>query len=83
LSNIDYRVDTIKKTIETLTDPRKVGGLEVKAERTRYMLQSTHKNGGQNHDIKTVNRSSEKVAQFKELGTTVRNQNLVQEETEF
>jgi hypothetical protein len=43
-------------------------------------------NAGQNHDIKRANRSFENVAQFKYLGATVTNQNLIQEEikeTEF
>jgi hypothetical protein len=35
---------------------------------------------GQNRDIKIANRSSENVLQFKYLGTTVTNQNLIQEE---
>jgi hypothetical protein len=37
-----------------------------------------NQNSGQNHDIKTANRCF--MAQFKYLGTTVTNQNLVQEE---
>jgi hypothetical protein len=55
-------------------------GLEVNAENTKYMLLSRHQNAGQNHDIKIANRSFENVAQFKHLGTTVTNQNLIQEE---
>jgi hypothetical protein len=35
---------------------------------------------GQNRDIKIANRSFENVSQFKYLGTTVTNQNLIQEE---
>jgi hypothetical protein len=42
------------------------------------MLLPRHQNTGQNHDIKTANRSSKNVAQFKYLGTTVTNQNLVE-----
>jgi hypothetical protein len=44
------------------------------------MLLSRHQNAGQNHDIKIANRSSENVEQFKYLGMTVTNQNLIQEE---
>jgi hypothetical protein len=44
------------------------------------MLLSHLKNAGQNHDIKIANRFFENVAQFKYLGTTVTNQNLIQEE---
>jgi hypothetical protein len=44
------------------------------------MLLSRHQNVGQNRDIKLGNRSFENVLQFKYLGTTVTNDNLVQEE---
>jgi hypothetical protein len=44
------------------------------------MLLSRHQNAGQNLDIKVANRSLENVAQFKYLGTTVTNQNLIKEE---
>jgi hypothetical protein len=45
-----------------------------------YMLPSHHQNVGQNRDIKIANRSFEDVSQFRYLGTTVTNQNLIQEE---
>jgi hypothetical protein len=44
------------------------------------MLLSRHQNVGQNQDIKIANRSFENVSQFKYLGTTVKNQNLIEEE---
>ncbi|PNF38167.1 hypothetical protein B7P43_G14229, partial [Cryptotermes secundus] len=69
-------VDTIKKSIET----SKQVDLEVKAEKTKYMLLSRHQNAGQNHDIKIGNRSFENVAQFRYLGTTITDRNLIQEE---
>jgi hypothetical protein len=49
-------------------------------EKTKYMLLSRHHNAGQNRDIKIANRSFENVSQFKYLGTTVTNTNLIQEE---
>jgi hypothetical protein len=45
------------------------------------MLLSHHQNVGQNREIKIANRSFENVSQFKYLGTTVTNQNFIQEET--
>jgi hypothetical protein len=44
------------------------------------MLVSRDQNAGQNRKIKIGNRSFENVSQFKYLGTTVTNQNLIQEE---
>jgi hypothetical protein len=44
------------------------------------MSLSRHQNTGQNQDIKIANRSFENVAQLKYFGTTVTNQNLIQEE---
>jgi hypothetical protein len=44
------------------------------------MLLSHQQNAGKNHDIKIANKSVENVTQFKYLGMTVTNQNLIQEE---
>jgi hypothetical protein len=51
-------------------------GLEVNAEKTKHMLLSRHQTAGQNHDIKIANRFFENVAQFRYLGTTVRNKTI-------
>jgi hypothetical protein len=69
--------DTIKKNTETLIDEV---ALEVNAEKTKYMLLSRHQTARQNQNVKIGDRSSENVAQLKYLGTTVKNQNLIQEE---
>jgi hypothetical protein len=42
------------------------------------MLVSRDQNAGQNREIKIGNRSFENVSQFKYLGTTATNQNLIQ-----
>jgi hypothetical protein len=39
-----------------------------------------HQNGGKHRDLKVANRSPEHVEQFRWLGMTVANQNLIQEE---
>jgi hypothetical protein len=44
-------IDTIKKNTQTLFDASKEVGLEVNAEKTKYMLLSRHQNALQNHDI--------------------------------
>jgi hypothetical protein len=44
------------------------------------MLLSHHQHAGQNYNMKIGNRCFANVAQFKYLGTTVTNQNFIQEE---
>jgi hypothetical protein len=73
----------IKENMAILIDASKEVGLEINVEKTKYMLLSRQKNVGQNRDIKIENRSFENVSQFKYLGTTVTNHNLIQEEIEF
>jgi hypothetical protein len=72
--------DTIEKNTETLIDASKEVGLEINVEKTKYMLLSRHQNASKNRDIKIANISSENVSQFKCLGMTVTNQNLIQKE---
>jgi hypothetical protein len=71
--------NTTKKNTGVLTDNSKQIGLEVKTEKTNYMLTSCHHSAGQNRDIKMANTSFENV-KFKYLGMTETNQNLIHEE---
>jgi hypothetical protein len=70
--------DTVQKNTEALLDAGKEIGLEVNSEKTKYMLMSREK-AGQKHSIKVVNRPFEGVARFKYLGTTLTDQNCMQE----
>jgi hypothetical protein len=54
-------------------------GTEMNLEKPKFMLVSRDQNAGQNRGIKIENRSFENVSQFEYLGTTVTNQNLIQE----
>ena len=47
---------------------------------TTYMLTSRDQNAGRSHYIKNDNSSSERVEEFKYLGTTLTDQNSIQEE---
>jgi hypothetical protein len=76
-------IDIINKNTETLIDASKEVGLEVNVEKTKYMFVSRDQNAGQNREIKIGNRSFENVSQFKYLGMTVTNQNLIQEEIKW
>jgi hypothetical protein len=73
-------IDTIKNNTETLIDASKEIGLKVNAEKSKYVLLSHHQNVGQKHNIKIGDTSFEDLAQFRYVGKTVTNQNLVQEE---
>jgi hypothetical protein len=73
-------IDVIKKTMETLIDNGKEVGLRVNTEKSKYMLLSRHQNAGQSYDIKIANGCFENVAKFRYLGTTITNQNPIQEE---
>ena len=53
-------------------------GLEVNADKTKYMVMSRDKNAGRCHSIKSDNRSFERGEEFKYLGTTLTNQNSIQ-----
>jgi hypothetical protein len=48
-------IDTIKKNIETLIDASKEVGLEIKVDKTKYMLLPRQQNVGQNRDTKIAN----------------------------
>jgi hypothetical protein len=73
-------IDTIKKNTETPLVRSKEVVLDVNEEKTKYMLLSRHQNVGQNHDINIANRSFENVVQFKYLGTTATNEDLIPQE---
>ena len=55
-------------------------GLEVNADKTKYMVMSRDHNVGGSHNIKTHNSSFERVEQFKYLGIALINLNYNQEE---
>jgi hypothetical protein len=73
-------IDTIKKNTESLIDASKKVCLEINIEETKYGSLYRHQNVGENWDIKMASRLFENVSQFRYLGTTVTNQNLIQEE---
>jgi len=72
-------IHTIKKNTEALVVASKETGLQVNAEKTKYVVMSRDQNARQNHNIK-IDKSSEQVEQFKCVETTLMNQNSIQEE---
>jgi hypothetical protein len=56
-------------------------GLEVNADKTKYMVMSRDQTAGRSDSMKIDNNSFERVEQFKYLGTILTNQNYIQERT--
>jgi hypothetical protein len=64
-------VHIIKEQAEALVVARKETGLEVNADKTKYMVMSRDQNAGRNHNMKVDNRFFERVEELKYLGTTL------------
>ena len=55
-------------------------GLEVNADKTKYMVMFRDQNAGRSHNIKNGNKSFESVEQFRYLGTNLTHENSIQKE---
>jgi hypothetical protein len=73
-------VHTIKKNTKASVVASKENGLEVNADKSKHMATSREEDAGRSHSIKTENVSFQMVEEFKHLGTTLINQNSIQEE---
>ena len=71
---------TVKENAETLVGATKEIGLEVNADKTKYMIMSRDQNAGRSFSMKIYNNSIESVEEFKYLGTTLTHKNFIQEE---
>jgi len=66
----------MKKSTDGLEAASNETELEGNVDETQYMVMSRDQNGGGRHNIKITERAE----QFKYLGTTLTNQNSIQEE---
>ena len=64
-------IHTIKKNEEALLVASKNTGLEINADRTKYMFISWAQNARRSHSIKIYNSSFERAEDFKYLGRTL------------
>ena len=71
---------TVKENTAALIVASKEIRLEVNADKTKYVVMSRDQNARRSHSMKTENSSFERVEEFKHLGTTLTNQNSIQEE---
>ena len=72
---------TLKENAEALVTATREIGLEVNADKTKYMvIMSQDQNTGRIHSVRMDNSTFERVEEFKYLGTTLTNQNSIAEE---
>jgi hypothetical protein len=73
-------IHTIKKNPEALVVASNEIGLEVNADKVKYMVMSPYQDAGRSHSISTDNKSFGRAKELKYLGTTLTNQNSIREE---
>jgi sorting nexin-29 len=73
-------IQTLKENAEALVAATREIGLEVSADKTKYMVMSRDQNAGQIHSVRNDNSTFERVEEFKYLGTTLTNQYSIPEE---
>jgi hypothetical protein len=69
-------MDTKRENTETLLEAGRDVGLEMNAEKAKYMIRPRH----QNRNIRIADESFENVAKFKYLRTALTNQNDIHDE---
>jgi len=73
-------IHTLKENAEALVAATRETGLEVSADKTKYMVMSQEQNAGRIHSVRIDNSTFERVEEFKYLGTALTNQNSIAEE---
>ena len=73
-------IHTLKKNADSLVAATREIGLQVSADKTKYMAMSRDQNAGRIHSVRIDNSTFERVEEFKYLGTTLTNQNSIAEE---
>ena len=63
-------IHTLKENAEALVAATRENGLEVSADKTKYMVMSRDQNAGRNHSVRIDNSTFEREEEFKYLGTT-------------
>jgi len=71
---------TLKENAEAILVATKEIGLEVNADKTKFMIMSLDRNAGRGQSVKIDNSPIERVEVFKYFGSTLTDQNSIQEE---
>ena len=64
-------VHSVKENAEALVVADKETGLDVNADKTKYVIISRDQNAGRSHSMKSDNSSIERVEELKHFGTTL------------
>jgi sorting nexin-29 len=72
-------IHTLKENTEALVAATREIGLEVSADKSKYMVMSRDQNSGRNHTVRIDINTFERVEVFKYLGKTLTNQNSIPE----
>ena len=78
--NGTHQLLALKENAEALVAATREIGLEVSADKTKYMVMSRDQNAGRIHSVRSDNSTFDRVEEFKYLGTTLTNQNSIPEE---
>jgi hypothetical protein len=68
-------LQAIQKNTDALVVASKETGLDVNADKTKYMVMSRDQNAGRSYNVKIVSACFESVEHFKYLGITLTHQN--------
>ena len=60
-------IHTLKENAEALVAATREIGVEVSADKTKYMVMSRDQNAGRNHSVRIYNSTLERVDKFKYL----------------
>ena len=73
-------IHILKGNAETLVDATREIGVEVNADKTKYMVMSRDQNARRIHSVRIDNSTFDRVENIKYFGTTFTNQNSIAEE---
>jgi len=77
---LEGSMHTLKENAEALVDATREIGLEVSADKSKYMVVPRNQNAGRIQNVRIDDSTSERLEEFKYLGTTLTKKNSFAEE---